>query len=62
VSPRAGLDAVENAFKYQKWLNHVIRMEDIRYTKQLVCRPIGRPLYRLRDEEKLEAEIGHLLS
>jgi hypothetical protein len=44
----------------QKYLNHVSRMEDVRYPKQFDCRPIGgggggrrrrtgRPLKRLLD-------------
>jgi len=31
----------------QKYLNHICRMEDIRYPKQLLdYRSIGRPLYK----------------
>jgi hypothetical protein len=39
------VDPVERKFTQykQKWLNNVSRMEDVRYTKQLLdYRPIGR--------------------
>jgi hypothetical protein len=52
----------------QKCLNHVRRMEDIRYPKQILdYRPIGRrrpgrPLKRLLDGYNREAGTGHLLA
>jgi len=49
----------------QKWLNHVSRMEDMRYSKQLLdSRPIGRRpgrlLKRPLDGCNRETETGHL--
>jgi hypothetical protein len=51
----------------QKCLNHVSRMEDIRYPKEIpdyrpVGRRLGRPLNRPQDEYNREAETGHFLA
>jgi hypothetical protein len=52
----------------QEWLNHVSRMEGIRYPKQLHdYGPIGRrisgqTLKRRLNEYNLEAKTGHLLA
>jgi len=64
------VDPVENksAQHKQKWLNHVSRMEDIGYPKEILdCRPIGRrrpewPLKSLLDGYSREVETGHLLA
>jgi hypothetical protein len=51
----------------RKWINHVSRVEDIRYPKQILdYRPIDRktpvrPLKGLLEGYNREAETGHLL-
>jgi len=70
TSEELRVDPVEKKLPQQKQrrLNHVNRMEDVRYQKQLLdSRPVGkrrpgRSLKRPLDGYNREAEVGHILA
>jgi len=57
------VDSIENILaQYKKWVNHVSKLEDIRYPKQLDYQRTGRPFKRLLDGQNRGAETSQLLA